>query len=160
MKESQQNSNPAGPYGAILGQAFPVSSALTPLWGTRIILFEANFLWCFANVKTPHQREDVNYLIARSPQPLASWILGRLIPCNTALFPYHQPNRIVHDLIVYPETPPPHPRPHHHRLTWQLQHFHLFGLTVCQAHKLVLTKPGGQRSHQAGMLGPHSHHER
>ena len=156
MKESQQNSNPAGPYGAILGQAFPVSSALTPLWGTRILLLEANFLWCFANVKTSHHREDVNYLIARSPQPLASWILGRLIPCNTTLFPYHQPNRIVHDLIVYPETPPPPPPPPH----LATPEFPFVWPPVCQAHKLVLTKPGGQRSHQAGMLGPHSHHER
>ena len=36
-----------------------------------IIVFDANFLSCFAHFKTPHQMEDVNYLIAPGRPPVA-----------------------------------------------------------------------------------------
>ena len=46
-----------------------LSSALAPLWSTQIIVFDAHFLDCLAEVKKPpplQQMEDVNYLSTKS----------------------------------------------------------------------------------------------
>ena len=34
--------------------------ALGPLWNTQIVIFDANILSCFADVKTSHQMKDVS----------------------------------------------------------------------------------------------------
>ena len=60
----------AGPYGAFLGQAFPhlCFSSSQSTW-----ILDANFLNCFADVKTPHQMEEV--LEDHKHIPQASWSL-------------------------------------------------------------------------------------
>ena len=44
----------------------PISSALAPLWSTQIIVIDANFLSCFADVKNAQQMEDVSNLMTLS----------------------------------------------------------------------------------------------
>ena len=43
-------------------------------------LLDANFLSCFADVKTPHPMKDVNSLMKGNTQPQASW---SLMKCET-----------------------------------------------------------------------------
>ena len=56
-------------------------------------------------------RLGINYLMAISTQPQASWSLrtDNVNPCDTALLPYHQPE--MHKLITYSVTLPPTPLP-------------------------------------------------
>ena len=54
------------PMGPSEDRPSPISSALAPLWSTYITVPDAHFLSWFTDVKTPHQMEDVNYLMTMS----------------------------------------------------------------------------------------------
>ena len=49
--EDWGNCNQTVPYGALPGQAFPISSAVAPLRSSQITVFDAHFLGCFTDVK-------------------------------------------------------------------------------------------------------------
>ena len=89
------NCNQTGPYGALPRQAFPISSCIAPLWCSQITVFDACFLGCFTDVKTPHQMEDINYLMTMSTQPQASWSLrtDTVNSCDTTLCPHYRPTK-------------------------------------------------------------------
>ena len=59
------------------------------------MVLDANFLGCFADVKMPHQMEDVNYLMSMSKQSQVSLSLrtDEGNPHDTTLLPQHQPIR-------------------------------------------------------------------
>lgn len=61
-----------------------IFSALDPLWSTWII----GVFWVVLQMKNTHQMENVNYLMAMSPQPQASWSLrtDNDNPCDNILF--------------------------------------------------------------------------
>ena len=63
----------------------------------------------FAEVKTPHQMEDVNYLMTKSTQLQASWSLrtDNVHPCDCPAASPSASLRIVHKLITNPVTPTP-----------------------------------------------------
>lgn len=71
-----------------------MSSALVPLWSTEITTSDAQFLNCFTDVKTFHQREDVNYLMTMSTWLPGYWslMIFTIHPCDTILLPRHQPS--------------------------------------------------------------------
>ena len=48
------------PKGAGHHGTLPIYFALGPLWNTQIVIFDANILSCFADVKTSHQMKDVS----------------------------------------------------------------------------------------------------
>lgn len=94
-----------------------MSSALVPLWSTEITTSDAQFLNCFTDVKTFHQREDVNYLMTMSTWLPGYWslMIFTIHPCDTILLPRHQPSR---ELCMKWSYTLWHPPPH---FTWPLK---------------------------------------
>ena len=59
-----------------------------------------NSIWC-----TKWKKLTTWWPWAHSPQIYWSLSIDNANPCDTTLLPHHQPIRIVHELITYPETP-------------------------------------------------------
>ena len=62
-------------------------------------------------MKTPHQTEDVHYLMTLSTEPQASWSLKAIVnTCDTTQFPHYQPVKelcVILCCTLHPSLPSP-----------------------------------------------------
>ena len=75
------------PMGSFQDKPSPISSVAALPWRTKITALDTHFPSCFADVKTLHQMEDVNYLRTMNTQPQASGSLrtNRVNPCDLTI---------------------------------------------------------------------------
>ena len=81
-------------------QAFPHSlcfmSSLRITGRIRITVFDSHFLRCSANMKIPHQTEDVNYSMSLSTEPQAfrSLRTDNVNLCDSIWLPHHHQSEL------------------------------------------------------------------
>lgn len=96
--------NRAGPHGFFPGQAFPHILCCSSSLKNKITALDTHFLSCFADVKTLHQMEDVNYLRTMNHQPQASCSLrtNRVNPCDLTISQTENCAQADHKLCNHP----------------------------------------------------------
>ena len=143
------------PMGASRDRPFP----------GKITVLDSHFLSWVAGVKI-YQMEDVNHLMTMNTQPQVSWTLraDKVHPCDTTLFPHHQPISPLFRIWSCTLWLPTNTQPiwflkilcwnpwgssrlksmnrliplHGSAINFSLLQFH-FGLSVCWPHELALT---------------------
>ena len=92
-KDSPKPVSEQDPMGLSQDRAFPIGSAVGPLWRTQVIVFDVHFLSCFTDAKPSTKWKKLTTWWPWAHSPQTYWSLRIVNPCDTTLLPHHHPIR-------------------------------------------------------------------